>query len=160
MITHLAWYSYCIYPASIVYYTWVIFLFSPAVSVSPPLSFLSFPWYIIVIWNGKETGSNIFFLQKKTDLFESLLAACFPLTGHHASTSLCALWQLHCSRCWLLLWCACIMRKKYLESRILSLMGAWKMKMWNYIISFFYTLSSKRGSPRGLKLIIYQNRIS
>lgn len=31
-----------------------------------------------------------FFLQKKTDLFESLLATCSPLMCHHASISLCA----------------------------------------------------------------------
>lgn len=62
MITHLAWYSYslCICPTSIVYYTSVIFLFLQLFLFLLLFLLCLFPWYIIVIWNGKETGSNFF----------------------------------------------------------------------------------------------------
>lgn len=67
MITHLAWYSYslCICPTSIVYYTSVIFLFLQLFLFLLLFLLCLFPWYIIVIWNGKETGSNFFFSRRK-----------------------------------------------------------------------------------------------
>lgn len=116
-------YQYCVLHLS--YFS----LFSSCFCFSSSFFFVFSLDILLLFEMAKKQVPILFFLQKKTDLFESLLAACFPLTGHHASTSLCALWQLHCSRCWLLLWCACIMKKKKLEFRILSLLGAWKMKM-------------------------------
>lgn len=99
-------YQYCVLHLS--YFS----LFSSCFCFSSSFFFVFSLDILLLFEMAKKQVPILFFLQKKTDLFESLLAACFPLTGHHASTSLCALWQLHCSRCWLLLWCACIMKKK------------------------------------------------
>lgn len=52
--------------------------------------------------------------------------------GHHGDTSLYALCQLHCSGYLLLFWC--VLNNED-NSRIFSMLRAWKSKIWNYTSS-------------------------
>lgn len=57
--------------------------------------------------------------------------------GHHGDTNLYAVWELHCLGYLLLFWC--VLNNED-NSRIFSLLRAWKSKMWNYTSSPSSTL--------------------